>query len=92
MGRTEIDADKVHVRVCASLKEFKAYLASCVVQSQQVLLSTDIDAHCKEMTKSFEERKRRGSEGGGGEEGGEQQGMGGGGVGGWIRVPNPSLL
>lgn len=67
--------------------ECKLYLAGGVVQSQQVLLPSDIDAHCKEMTKSFEERKRRGAKGG--EEGGEQQGMGGWG---WIRVPNPSLL
>lgn len=41
----------------------EAYLASCVVQSQQVLLPTHTDAHCKETTKSFEERRRKGSEG-----------------------------
>ena len=38
----------------------KPYLASCVVQSQQVLLSTDVDTHCKEMTKSsWEEEGER---------------------------------
>lgn len=65
--------------------ECKLYLASGVVQSQQVLLPTDIDAHCKEMTKSFEERKRRGAKGA--RRVGSSKGWGGG-----IRVPNPSLL
>lgn len=53
-------ADKARVGACP-WKNREAYLARCVVQSQQVLLSTDIDAHCKEMTKSCEQRKRRGS-------------------------------
>lgn len=69
-----------------SLKELKAYLASRVIQSQQVLLAADVDAHCKETTKSFEERKRRG--GWRGEEGGEQQGM----VGGWVGSESPTPL
>lgn len=42
-----------------SLTENKPYLASCVIQSQQILLSTNVDTHCKEMTKSFEGRKGR---------------------------------
>lgn len=41
----------------------KLYLTSCVIQSQQVLLSPDVDAHCKEMTKSSLEEEPRGEGG-----------------------------
>lgn len=67
----------------------KLYLASCVIQSQQVLLSTDVDTHCKKTTKSSLREGRR-----------ERVRMGrGSGKGGWVGVregglwvPNPSLL
>lgn len=32
-------------------KKKRLYLTSCVIQSQQVLFSTHVDAHCKRMTK-----------------------------------------
>lgn len=55
-------------------KKIKLYLTGCVIQSQQVLLSTDVYTHCKKMTKEQLRGRRR--EGKGGE--GEQRGKGGG--------------
>lgn len=82
VGGTKIERQSACESVYLTV-ECKLYLAGGVVQSQQVLLPTDIDAHCKEMTKSFEERRRGRGRGGWGA---ARDG------GGRIRVPNPSLL
>ena len=66
---------------CCSLEEVKAYLSSCVVQSQQVLPPANVDAHCEGRTRSLEERKCGG---------GEWVGVGGGGGGAPPPPPNPN--
>lgn len=76
MGETEIESPW-HAWNQARGKN-KLYLTSCVIQSQQILLSSNVDTHCNDMTKSSSEKKAQ--------EGGEKR------VGGGRRVPNPSVL
>lgn len=67
----------------------KLYLASCVIQSQQVLLSADVDTHCKKMTKSSLRGGRREVEGGEGEQQVREGGRLGGSKGGGPLGPQP---